>query len=270
MANDGLTRAVLLAATVLMLQPATQAIAGQPPPVQRDAAQRVTSEPAPAVPARKPIQATVDSESLTLTNDVAVAEAQARAYPDDPEAQFLLAMAYSRTPYLEKSFAAFKKAKKLIKTSPGGYADFDAKIAEYERMLAYKPDDPLVLYRLGFGYFVRGYGVQEGYIKNSEQPAASYYAKAEETFHHLLAVRPDDIWALNYLGFLLVDQDEAHNLDKATALWERSVTINPVNPGAYLLLAEASLKRGNLKKAMEYGALAARHRIGWQLGNVAP
>ena len=109
--------------------------------------------------------------------------------------------------------------------------------------------------------------LEPGWLLNMELSELAFQervlALAEETFHHLLRVRPDDIWAMNSLGVLLIDQDEDKNLERAMGLWERSLAIEPVNPGACFLLGEAWLKKGNLKKALQHGALAAQHRATW-------
>ena len=215
-------------------------------------------------PLPKPLSANVASESLILTDDVATAEAQAQSYPNNPEAHYLLAIAYSRTPYLEKAYQAFRKAKKLMKKSEAGYAGINDKIAEYEAMLAYRPEDPLVLYRLAFGYYTKGYGIEHDYIQNTPETPQSYYEKAETTLRRLIAVDPQDVWARNYLGFLLVDIDEKKHLDEAIRLWEESLAVKKDNPGAYMLLGEAYMRKGNLRKAVEYGAQGLHSRLSWQ------
>lgn len=202
-------------------------------------------------------------EDLVLTDDISIAEAQAKAYPDNPEAHFLLAIAYSRSPYVEKAFLSAKQAKKVMKNSEEGYANLDAKLAEYQDMLTYRVDDPLVLYRLGFAYFLKGYGIEKGYIKNTEEQPQTYYNKAEETLRYLISKYPDDIWAMNYLGFLLVDIDEEKNLDEAISLWKQSAAIEDNNPGAYMLLGEAFLKKGDLKQGATYAAKGLKERMLW-------
>ncbi|MBY0404888.1 MAG: hypothetical protein K2X66_13390, partial [Cyanobacteria bacterium] len=65
----------------------------------------------------KPIELKMAQEDLRITDDVELAIDQAQAYPNSPEAQFLLAVSYSRTPYLERALKSIQKTKKLIKTS---------------------------------------------------------------------------------------------------------------------------------------------------------
>ena len=90
-------------------------------------------------------------------------------------------------------------------------------------MLITRPDDPLVLYRLGFGYFVRGYGVQEGYIKNSEQPPDFYYALAEQAFDRLLQGNRTDSLSLKRNHGAKVPRADAPDRGRAEA--EGEVTI---------------------------------------------
>lgn len=202
-------------------------------------------------------------DSLNITNDIALAEAQARAYPEDPEAQFLLAIAYSRSVHLEKAMKALQRTKRLIKKSPEGYAKVDHLIDSYREMLAYRAEDPLIHYRLAFGYYMKGYAIEHQYIKGSSESPMAYYQQAEAEMRQVIALDPGDIWARNYLGFLLVDREVAseavagtsgERLDQAIRIWEDSVGISPENPGAYFLLGEAYLKKGDLRKALEYAS----------------
>jgi tetratricopeptide (TPR) repeat protein len=232
---------------------------GAPPP----------TEPAPEKPAStavKPLVLGTEQEDLSITNDLEVAEAQAKAYPDNPEAQFLLAIAYSRSPYLEKALEALQRTKKLAKKHPEGYGLFEKKIAEYEQMLTYRPDDPLILYRLAFGYYLKAYGIEHHYFKDSTETPETYYERSQNTLERLIAQDPKDIWSRNYLGYVLIDREPEKNLDRAIRIWEDSLAVNPDNPGAYLLLGEAYMKQGNLKKAAQYIAKGFQVRAAMGLG----
>jgi len=210
----------------------------------------------------KPLRGNASVDVTALSNDWRLAEAVVAENPGDPEAHFLLAVAYSRTPYLEKAIQELRTARKLAKKSPEGCKLFDRKIAEYERMLAGNPNDPLILYRLAFGYYMRGYGVQHGYIADAPTVADQYYEKAEQTMRRLIAVDPFDAWAHDYLGFFLVERDEA-NTAEAIRLWEHALTVQPDDPGAKFLLGEAYLRQGNLRKAVEYAGQALQARQQW-------
>lgn len=211
----------------------------------------------------KPLSGGISQDAYGLSDDIAHAEAMAQANAEDPEAWFLMAVAYSRTPYVERALEALEKSKKLARKSPEGFALFDRKIAEYEKMQAKTPDDPTLLYRMGFGYYIRGYAVDHKYIKSSAQPSSFYYEKAQATFERLVAIDSGDFMALNYLGYLLAERDPVANMDMAVALWEKSLRISEENPGAYMLLGQAAIKKGNLRQAVEYSTKALKARNAW-------
>lgn len=217
------------------------------------------------VPANlQPLKAGVSEEVYGLSDDIFFAEQRVQANPDDPESWFLMGVAYSKTPYVERALLALDKSKRLARKSPGGFAIFDKKIAEYEKMQADTPDDATLLYAMSFGYYMRGYAVQHGYIKDSSRPPDHFYAKAESTLRHLLSLDPQHYVAMNYLGFFLAEQDPEGNLNEAVALWEKSLQLNQKeNPGAYVLLGQAALKKGNLRQAVEYTAQAMKARNAW-------
>lgn len=228
------------------------------------------------LPARKvimarPVSGGVSQEIYALTNDFRVAEAQVKAHPDDPEARFLLAVAYSRTPYVERALEMLDQSRRLARKTKEGYGLFDRKIADYERLLSENPDDKLVLYRLAFGYYMRGYAVENGYMKDKSIPADTFYDKAERTFRQLAALDPTDISTLNYLGFLLAEREPEKNYNAAVALWQQSLSVNSDNPGAYMLLGQAAMKKGHLRQAVEYSAQALKARNAWlEAHNINP
>jgi len=212
----------------------------------------------------KPLTGSITQEVYALSNNVELAEAQVQVTPNDPEAHFLLAVAYSRTPYVEKALEELERSRRLARKSPEGFAMFDRKIAEYERMQLKSPDDPLILYRLGFGYYMRGYAVANGYMPNvNGKSAESFYDQSEMTLRKLVALDSTDPYARNYLGFLLAERNAEKNYDQAVTLWQESLKINPENPAAYMLLGQAALKKGDLKSAIEYTAQALKVRNAW-------
>lgn len=217
----------------------------------------------PVLMRAKPLAGGVSQEAFALSNDLDLAELQVKQNPNDAEAHFLMAVAYSRTPYVEKSLEALDKARKIARNSKEGFAVFDRKIAEYEKMLSLKPDDPLTLYRLGFGYYIRGYAVANGYIKDKKIRPNQYYDKAEQTFRHLIIIDPADYSARNYLGYLLAERDPKVNYNAAVQLWEESLTISQENPGAYMLLGQAAMLQGDLRQAVRYSGKALKARNDW-------
>lgn len=223
------------------------------------AASMSLSQPALAM---KPISGGVSEEAYGLTDDINAADALIQNSPDDPEAHFLAAVAYSRTPYVEKALSELEKSKKLAKKSKEGFALFDRKIKEYEGMQQKDPDNTLVLYRLGFGYYIRGYAVTHHYMKDTQDPSP-YFDKAEATFKHLLTLNPNDYMSMNYLGYLLAERDPDKNYDEAVGLWNRSLKLSEENPGAYMLLGQAAMKKGNLRQMVEYSTKAFQARNAW-------
>lgn len=191
-------------------------------------------------------------ENLNITENLATLEAQAKAYPNNVEAQFLLAVAYTRTNHLDKALKTLQKTKKLVKRQPERYVVMDDLMREYESMAAYREKDPQLYYRLAFGYYLKGYGIEKGYIKNEPTSPQKWYTKAEEAMRQVLALNAKDIWARNYLGYFLAERAPEQNLDQAVRLWEDSVQIDPVNPVAWVMLSEVALKQGKLKQALDF------------------
>jgi tetratricopeptide (TPR) repeat protein len=223
----------------------------------------IAAQKMPPVSMEKPLSGGVSQEALGLSDDIQFAETLVDQKPNDPEAHFLLAVAYSRTPYLERALEELDQSRKLARKSPEGFAVFDRKIADYEKMLLKTPDDPLILYRLGFGYYIRGYAVDNGYMKDSTRKADAFYDQAELAFRHLVAIDPTDFSARNYLGYLLAEQDPEKNYEAAVALWKSSLVIHPENPGAYMLLGQAALQKGDFRQALQYSAKALQSRNSW-------
>jgi tetratricopeptide (TPR) repeat protein len=120
------------------------------------------TQPAPATDEKVPFKAgqtlSVDTnvEDVVPTWDLAVAERQAAAYPDSPEAAFILAVAQSRTSNVEAALQEVQHAKKLT-DGKGGAKYFDKMIATYEKMLIAYPDDNRVRYGLAWAYYMKAY-----------------------------------------------------------------------------------------------------------------
>jgi tetratricopeptide (TPR) repeat protein len=206
-----------------------------------------------SVPPVKVIELDTQQEALNITDDIGLAEAQVKAYPESPEAQLLLSIAYSRSPqHFEKAIRGLQRTKRLIKRSPEGYGTIEKLLTNYEEMLTYRPDDPKILYRLAFGYYLKGYLIENRYLQTPSESPEPLYDQAEVTMRRVFELEPTDIWARNYLGYLLVERKGEENLDQAIGLWEDSLKVSADNPGASLMLGEAYLKKGNLKKAMKY------------------
>lgn len=196
---------------------------------------------------------TVSQEGLALINDVDDAYTQLEDYPHDPEAYFLLAMAYSKTAYPERAFLALKKAKKYVRQHPKNFAYFDEKLDEYLVMLKAAPEDANILYRVAFAYFLKGYAVKQGYVTTDPHTPQEHYKQAIQYLETLTERHPDDTWAKNYLGYLWIETNP-NQTEEAIALWEDVLKKDPNNAGAHALLAETYLTQKNLVKALEHAA----------------
>ncbi len=180
-----------------------------------------------------------------------------------------MAAAYSRSPYLEKAFNHIKKVKNMLKAKKD-FEFIDRTIADYEDLLAGDPENPVILYRLAMGYYLKAYTVEK--YPHHYKDAASlgdpkpFYEKAQKTMEKVIELNPKDIWARDYLGYLV--SENGKDLTKGIPIWEESLKIDSENnPGAYLLLSQAYLKKGDLQNAVLYGAkgLEIKQRMGMTL-----
>jgi tetratricopeptide (TPR) repeat protein len=97
-----------------------------------------------------------DTEDLVPTDDIELAKRQVAAYPDSPEASFILAVALTRTSRVEEALQQVRHARKLAEAK-GGPVYFDKMIASYEQMLKYCPDENRVRYGLAWAYYMKAY-----------------------------------------------------------------------------------------------------------------
>jgi tetratricopeptide (TPR) repeat protein len=225
-------------------------------PVTSAVAKPSVAKPSVAKTFAKPIDlGSTQKVVLDLTDDIPTAEAQAKAHPTDPEAQFLLAIAYSRSPYVEKALAVLQKTKRLIKDRNDRLATADKLINEYESALVLRPTDTRILYRLAFGYYLKAMGLKK-YQQASQADQLVWVHKAQQTFTQLLSLDANDTAARNYYGFILAeegtDTQQPLLVEKAIGQWQQSIQLNPINPGAFWLLGTAYLKQGNVLKAAQY------------------
>jgi tetratricopeptide (TPR) repeat protein len=165
------TAFALLSFTLLLGAQATYLTASA---TEGDAATTANTTPtvpdatAPATPANsgdsqqmlfKPGQSiSVDAttEDITPTYDVPLAEKQVAAYPDSPEASFILAVALTRTSRVEDALKEVQRARKLAEKQ-GGPNYFDKMIDTYEKMLTNYPDENKVRYELAWAYYMKAY-----------------------------------------------------------------------------------------------------------------
>lgn len=98
----------------------------------------------------------MQTEDIVATYDLGLAREQVRAYPDSPEASFVLAVALTRTCMVEEALHEVRRARKLAEDK-GGPAYFDHMIGEYEEMLKSYPNDNRVRYGLAWAYYMKAY-----------------------------------------------------------------------------------------------------------------
>lgn len=150
---------------VFALIPTTSAANAQ---AQNSGAQAAGAQPAAAAPATgapvkrfilKPgqeLDASMDTEDIVPTDEVDLAQKQVQAYPDNPEASFILAVALTRTSRVEQALNEVRRARKLAENK-GGPAYFDKMIETYEKMLQTYPEDNRVRYGLAWAYYMKAY-----------------------------------------------------------------------------------------------------------------
>ena len=209
----------------------------------------------------------VDKVERKLSQTIPEAQTDVMEYPNDPGRHFELAALYSRTNYLEEALKEVKTAKNLI-LEQDDPKYINQTIQDFEKLTKEKPGNSLAWYRLALAYYLKGYALDKpkyaGKLKmTANDTPINYYNKAQKTFNKVLILNPHDIYARNYLGYLLY-KNENKVLD-GIKLWKESVAIEPNNNmGAYFLLADAYKKNGDFMNSLFYGAkaLEIRSRIG--------
>lgn len=102
------------------------------------------------------LSVSTNTEDLVPTDDIALAQKQVQAYPDSPEASFILAVALTRTSRVEEALKEVRRARKLAEVK-GGTAYFDKMIESYEEMLKNYPNENRVRYGLAWAYYMKAY-----------------------------------------------------------------------------------------------------------------
>lgn len=125
---------------------------------QENAAAKEDSSPAPKVMFKpgQSLETTTDTQDVVATWDVDLAKKQVGAFPDSPEASFILAVALTRTSRVEEALQEVQRARRLA-GGKGGPAYFDQMIEQYEKMLTAYPDDNQVRYGLAWAYYMKAY-----------------------------------------------------------------------------------------------------------------
>lgn len=222
--------------------------------------------------AHEPIQLDAKEDDISLTDNITIARAQVEKYPENPEAHFNLAIALSRTSYVEEAIKELRKTKQLIR-KPENAGTIDKKIKEYEEMIKNDPEANNIRYRLAFSHYLKAYFLakeeekKEAKLLNKDKQKGSslldsnkLYIKSKSPvikkslelsikyFEELLNNNPNDIWAKIYLAFILVEQ--YNEIEKAKGLWMEASRQDPNNPAPYFFLGELHIKEGNLKEGI--------------------
>lgn len=233
------------------------------------------------------LSSSTDTEDLVATYDVDLARRQVAAFPDNPEAAFILAVALSRTSHVEEALQQVRRARKLAETK-GGPVYFDKMIATYEEMLKNFPDENQVRYGLSWAYYMKAYLLAK-YSRKPEPAAAQPATKPANPFDLAAVIgktgvlndmhiqgaleRADSAQvpqirkyyeaALQKLDELLAKEpndiwakvyraflkaEYTGNLPEAMATWQACQAQAPDNPAPYFFLGEGYLRQGNLKE----------------------
>lgn len=167
------------------------------------------NDPAPKLLLKpgQPVAVNMQTEDIAVTEDVDFAKEQVAAYPESPEASFILAVALTRTSRVEEALKEVRRARKLA-DKQGGPAYFDNMISQYEEMLKSYPEDNRVRYGLAWAYYMKAY-VLARYGKKFEKKAEPNLA-ANPIGNGVSAAVPSSAapnvpWQKNWVPSLLSD-----------------------------------------------------------------
>jgi TolA-binding protein len=238
-------------------------------------------EPVLKLKAGQPLVAGMQTEDIVATYDVALARAQVAAYPESPEASFVLAVALTRTSMVEEALQQVRKARRLAEKQ-GGPAYFDHMISQYEDMLKSYPKDNQVRYGLVSSIAqtpdaktpnpktkdaqARAQNTSANpdtiSVISKQTPAAlsglppsvvpqvkSYYQAALHNLDELLVQEPSDMWARAYRAYL--QGEYSGDLKNSMDVWQACLKMAPANPAAYFFLGQGYLRQGNFKECLQ-------------------
>jgi tetratricopeptide (TPR) repeat protein len=160
----------------------------------------------------------------TSRDEIAVLEQAAGDKAQDPDAHFDLAMAYARTPVLEKAWEAMQRVKELDQ----GFAD--KVIARLEPLAEQSPENVEAHWRLAFAYYARG----------RETGEEETMKRARQAFEQILQLDAGYVWAYNYLAYMTY---EGGDLPGALTLARKAVELDSENAVAHFLVGQALLKQ---------------------------
>ena len=186
-----------------------------------------------------------DTEDLVPTDDVELAKKQVTAYPDSPEASFILAVALTRTSRVEEALKEVRRARKLAEQK-GGTAYFDKMILTYEDLLKNFPNENRVRYGLGWAYYMKAY-----LLANYSKKVAAWKAANGDPAAALKAANGDPARAIASAtrgdAKAPAKEQPKQQLDQAKVA-QLSAAVKPGNKGLDMngiLNAVGSLAQGN-------------------------
>jgi tetratricopeptide (TPR) repeat protein len=193
----------------------------------------LAARPAAAEPATGAFAIVGQAELATLV-------ARAAEAPYSADAQFEVAMAWARTPFPERAWAALERMSAL---DPA----FAKRVMErYEAAVAADANDLEARFRLAAGLYFHG-----------------RTAAARQQLQQIAWRSPQNAWALTYLGWL---QAESNRLDLAIGNWQKALAADPSNVVALWLLGQAHFKKGRSAQATETLKQAQSLRLASPMG----
>lgn len=168
--------------------------------------------------------------------------------PQDPGAHFDMAMGLARTSKLEEGWTSLSKVNEL----DPGYAE--KVIATYGPLVAENPQNIEAHFRLAFGHYFQGHGLQE---QGQAEAARQAKLQAKQAFRQIVKVDPGYVWGYNYLAYLLAEEGD---LDGAVATLKEAIAVEPENAVAHFLIGQAYFRQGNHKDAVTEIGLGMRLR----------
>lgn len=140
---------------------------------------------------------------------------------------FTLAVSYANAGRLKEATETFRE----IERHEPSLEERHRRVASYAIRYQQNPYDVVGLARLAFAY----YAIEE-------------YQSSVEFFQRLVTLDPGNEWVRNYLAVSLY---KCNQLDKAIAVLEENLLLNPANPYTHALLGMAYYEKGWYLRALQ-------------------
>ena len=154
-----------------------------------------------------------------LRQELAAKKAAVRENPNDPEALFDLAIAYSYTNHIIDGMNTLKKTHKIDPTFRKAAKDI------YIEKVTENPGDWKLRFRLAFAYF-----------------ADEKRKDAIRELNNVLIIDPNNVWAYGYLALIYGEMGE---VEKAMEITKKGLEIDNRVAALHLLLSEGYYKKGD-------------------------